>query len=371
MALTRFGIIMAGGTGERFWPLSRRDRPKQLLPLIDPSKSMLVEAVERLAPLIPPENLYIITGKYLVAPIRAAAVGVPDANVVGEPCKRNTSGALAYVTAVLLAQHADLSPDAMSFAITTADHRIGDDALFRATVETALRAAESQDALVVCGIAPTRPETGFGYIEADTGAPPLPEFVSPEIRPVSAFHEKPDRDRAEAYLASGRHFWNSGMFFWRVSTFFDELAHARPKLLEAIDVMSDVLRRGNEEDAERVFATLDDLSIDYALMERARRVLVVRGEFPWADVGSWPALSEGCALDAAGNLLVGDPVVDDVSGCIVFNAPGAARMAVGAVGLRDMVVVVTEDAVLVLPKDRAQDVRHVVEELRDRGAPQL
>lgn len=371
MAVTRFGIIMAGGAGERFWPLSRRDRPKQLLPLVDPSRSMLAEAVDRLAPLVPPERLYIITGRHLVEPIRRANVGVPDANVLGEPSKKNTSGAVAFATALLMAQHPELDPQQATFAITTADHRIGDDSAFRACVETALRAAETHDALVVCGIAPTRPETGFGYIEVAVDAPPLPAFSSPQVFEVRRFHEKPDRARAEAYLASGRYLWNSGMFFWRVSTFLSELAVARRQLHDAIRDMTGALERGNVQDAERIFDTLSDISIDYALMEHARRALVVRGEFPWGDVGSWPALLDNGARDTSGNLLVGDPVVLESQGCIVYNAPGAARTAVGVLGLRDTVVVVTEDAVLVLPKDRAQDVRRIVEELRSRGASQI
>lgn len=371
MAITRFGIVMAGGAGERFWPLSRRVRPKQLLSLVNPAKSMLEEAVERLLPLIPPERLYVITGRHLVEPIRKARVGVPDANVLGEPGKKNTSGALAFVMAWIMARHAGLGPEEISLAVTTADHRIGDDAAFRVCIDTALRAAECHDALVVCGIAPTRPETGFGYIEIAPDRPPLPGFAAPRVFEVRQFHEKPDRTKAEAYLASGRHLWNSGMFFWRASTFLSETAVARNSLHEAVQQMTAALRQGEEREADRVFDTLEDISIDYALMERAQRVLVVCGAFPWADVGAWPALLDHGARDAAGNLLVGGPAVLDSTDCIIYNAPGAERMAVGVIGLRDTVVVVTEDAVLVMPKDNAQDVRKVVEALRGRGASQV
>ena len=365
--IVRFGVIMAGGAGERFWPLSRRDRPKQLLPLTHPDKSMLAVAVQNVAPAIPPERIYIITGRHLAGPIRAAVVGVPDANVLAEPCKRNTSGALAYATACLMAAHPDLSPESLSLAVMTADQRIEDSDLFCTTVDAALAAAEAQDALVVCGIVPTRPDTGFGYIQVAPDATPIGESGGgPAAVPVAAFHEKPDAERATAFVSSGRHFWNSGMFFWKASTFLDELSEARPELAQATRDMADALQAGDEAQAGRIFEGLEDVSIDYALMERARRVLMVRGEFPWQDVGSWPALHEG-----EGNLLVGSPVVHDVSDSIIYNAAGDERVAVGVAGVAGLVVVVTEDAVLVVPKERAQDVRHLVQALKDRRARQI
>ena len=365
--IVRFGLIMAGGAGERFWPLSRRARPKQLLPLTHPDKSMLGVAVQNVAPAIPPERIYIITGSHLAGPIRAAAVGVPDANVLAEPCKRNTSGALAYATAYLMAAHPDLGPESLSLAIMTADHRIDNSDLFCKTVEAALAAAETQNALVVCGIVPTRPDTGFGYIQVAEDATAIGgSGEGPAVVPVAAFHEKPDAERAAAFVSSGQYFWNSGMFFWKASTFLDELSAARPQLAQATRDMADALRTGDEAEAGRIFEGLEDLSIDYALMERARRVLMVRGEFPWQDVGSWPALHEG-----EGNLLVGSPVVHDVSDSIIFNAVGDERVAVGVAGVAGLVVVVTDDAVLVVPKERAQDVRHLVKALKDRHARQV
>jgi len=378
-AIQRFGVIMAGGTGERFWPLSRRDRPKQLLALTHPDKSMLALAVQYLAPVVPPERIYVATGRHLAAPIRAAAVGVPDESILAEPCKRNTSGAIAYATACLMAAHPDLGPEALSLAITTADHYIGDPGLFATTIEAALTAAETQDALVVCGIVPTRPDTGFGYIQVAEDAPSAGgPGASPAVVPVDAFHEKPDVERATALVASGRCFWNSGMFFWKVSTFLDELSTACPELAQATHDLAHALRDGDESRAERVFQALEGLAIDYALMERARRVLMIRGDFPWQDMGSWVALQEarradgeGRETDAQGNLLVGSPVIHEVSNSVIYNAAGDDRVAVGVAGVEGLAVVVTDDAVLVVPKDRAQEVRHLVEALKERGARQL
>lgn len=370
--MLRCGIIMAGGAGERFWPLSRRNRPKQLLPLTDPGKCMLAEAVERLAPVVPAERICVVTSRHLVEAIRAAEVGVPPKNVIAEPCKRNTSGALAYATAYLMAGHPEAAPDTLSLAITTADHRIGDPNLFSRTIDTALRAAEQHNALVTCGLIPTRPETGFGYVQIAEGAQPIDGFEDDiAVYDVLAFCEKPGLERAGEFVAGGCHFWNSGMFFWKASTFLDELQHARPALAEVTQQMTGMMRNGDEAGVNRVFEQLEDISIDFALMEHARRVCVVRGTFPWADVGSWPSLQQGANMENEGNLLVGDPIVRDVSDSIVYNAVGAEDMAVAVIGVDGLAVVVTEDAVLVIPKDRAQDVRHVVKALKERGATQL
>ena len=365
MAHQRIGVIMAGGSGERFWPLSRQARPKQLLPLTASDRSMLGEAVERLTRLMPPERIYVITGRALVAPIRAAEVGVPDGNVVAEPCKRNTSGALAYIAAHLLATIPDADPARLSLAITTADHRIGDVDAFSAALCAAMDTAELRDALVVCGIPPRHPETGFGYIQT------APGDAADMVRPVCAFHEKPDLEKARAFVASGDYFWNSGMFFWKLDVFLRELDAVRPVLSEAVRNMASALRAGDATRAEAVFDGLEDISIDYALMEHAHNVWMVRGDFPWEDVGAWPALDAVLPADAQGNVARGNPVMLDCENCVVFNEAGEAEMAVGAVGLRGMVVVATRDAVLVIPKERAQEVRRIVAELKARGAAQL
>lgn len=368
----RVGIILAGGAGERFWPLSRRDRPKQLLPLADPSKSLLAEAVERIAPVIPNERVFIITGRHLLDAIRRGCPGVPAENILAEPCKRNTSAAVAYATAFLMARHPDLPPQKLSMAITTADHFIGAPDRFADSVAMAMSAAENTGALVICGIEPARPETGFGYIQISQA----PQAVAglPGGAPVfrmAAFREKPDIDQAREYLDSGCYLWNSGMFFWTADAFLSELDKACPKLAQATRNMADVMRNGDLPVVDRIFEQLDDISIDYALMEHAANVLVIRANFPWEDIGSWISLERTHGTDAQGNCLVGNPVVLDANRCVVYNAPGARAMAVGVMGVHDLVVVVTQDGVLVAPKDRAQEVRRIVAALKEHGATQI
>lgn len=363
---TRFAVIMAGGSGERFWPLSRAARPKQLLHLCDPDRSMLAEAVDRLLPLIPRERIYVITSRALLEPIAAADLGLPQGNLVGEPCKRNTTGAIAWITAYILARNPQCATAEISMAIVTADHRIGAPESFCAMVDAALGAAEAEDALVVCGIAPDAPETGFGYVQA---AAPLAS--RPGVARVHAFHEKPSRDRAEDFLAAGHYFWNSGMFFWKANALLSELDHAQPAVAESIRSMQQDLAAGNTENAEAVFAGLEDISIDYALMERARNVLMVQGNFPWADVGSWSSIAPVLEKDAQENAVRGEALLHDCEGCIVYNDAVANGITVGVLGATDLVVVVTPDAVLVVPKDRAQEVRHLVTKLKQRSAPQV
>lgn len=364
----RVAVVMAGGAGERFWPLSRRDRPKQLLHLTDPDRTLLQAAVDRVAPIFPPDRRFVATGRTLQAAIRDADLALPARNVLAEPCKRNTAGALAWVAAQMLARF----EEDVTLCVLTADHAIGDEDRFRATVETAMLAAEAREALVTIGIRPTRPTTGYGYIEVAEGAEPLAlERDDPPVYEVERFHEKPGSAEAERYAASGRFYWNSGMFFWRLSTFLAELARARPDFAAAVREMADALKAGDEAAAERVFESLESISIDYALMERASRVLVARGDFHWDDIGSWDALERAFEPDAAGNVTAGDPVLVDVRDCVVYNDAGPEKMAVAVLGCEDLVVVACPDGVLVARKDRVQDVKQIVAQLRERGAGQV
>ncbi len=364
----RLGVIMAGGSGERFWPLSRRDRPKQLLKLTSADESMLAEAVARIAPLIPAEHVYVVTGSHLADAIRGANVGTPPENVLAEPAKRNTAGALAYAAAFLNAKYGAEHLD-FTMAVMTADHVIHDTQKFVQAIDAALTVAERDDCLAILGIPPTRPETSFGYIQIQARTEPLPETPhGVAVYPVGAFHEKPSRERAEDFIESGRYCWNSGMFFWKLSTFMEELDAARPVLSHALREITRALRIGDDDKVQGLFEDLEDISIDYALMEHARRVVMARAEFHWDDVGSWPALERTRVQDENGNVLHGAPVVLDSRRCIVYNDAGLENMAVAVIGVEDLVVAVTPDGVLVVPKDRAQDVRHAVAELKRRNA---
>jgi mannose-1-phosphate guanylyltransferase len=371
---------MAGGSGERFWPLSRQNHPKQLLRLTRPDQTMLEEAVWRLAPIIPPEDIYVVTGRHLVESIREARVGVPDKNVIAEPCKRNTTGCLAYAAAHILATYTEPNDDLsradvqsrLSMAVVTADPAILDAEAFRETIAAALSAAEQHDALGVIGIVPSRPDTGYGYISV-SGAPLSGSATGVAVYPVAHFHEKPSREKAEEFIESGRCFWNSGMFFWSLSTFMRELETAQPAVARAVIAMAEAMRLGEHDEVTRIFEGMENISIDYALMERARNVVMARAGFSWDDVGAWPALERTQPRDENGNVIVGNPVAVGCSNCIVYDATDPAKhdVAVAVVGTEDLVVVVTDDAVLVIPKERAQDVRYAVAELKRRNAKQV
>ena len=368
----RIAVIMAGGSGERFWPLSRRLRPKQLLRLTRADMTLLEESIERIAPLIPRERIFIATSRELVAPIREAQTGVPGNNVIGEPCKRNTAGCLAWAAAHALAR---FPGQPITMAVLTADHRIDEVESFRATVAATMESAEQQQALATIGVSPTRAETGYGYIETEAVQLPHPgasaSSSAPSIFLVRGFREKPDSTTAERFVREGGFFWNSGMFFWPIESFLRELDHASPAHAAATRTMAAALQDGDEQAAEQTFATLPDISIDYALMEKAKQVLMTRANFAWDDVGAWDALDRGWPRDAQGNVVVGDPVLIDVKNSVVYNEPGAERMAVSVIGVEGLAVVVSADGVLIVPKDRVQDVKKAVKEMKARGATQL
>ena len=366
--MQRFAVVMAGGSGERFWPASRRARPKQLLRLTDPDRSMLEEAIDRIAPLIPRENVLIATSELLQGPIRDGIPNLPPENVIGEPAKRNTAACLALAAAHLEQRFGD--PRELSMAVLTADHLIGNPDEFRSTVSAALDFSTANDALVTIGVHPTRPDTGYGYIEVEEAVAEaeLRSGARPAIRPVLHFREKPDRPTAEEYASSGRHLWNAGMFFWRVSTFLDGLATSMPALRTATTGIVDALGEG-DAGAPRVaelFGALEDISVDYGLMERANNVYVIPATFPWDDVGSWDSLTRTREADADGNITTGEPVLIDSKNCVVYDETGSGT-AVAVVGLSDVIVATTPDGILICRKDNAQDVKKAVAELRRRG----
>ena len=372
MPVQRVIVIMAGGSGQRFWPLSRERHPKQLLCLADPRKTLLQQAVERATALVGLERVYVITARHLIAPVLEAGTGLAPEQVIGEPCKRNTGGCLVYAAAAVVARLGGAAPADVTMGVLTADQRIQDPEALHGTLGAAFEAAERHEALLTVGIQPSRPETGYGYIETGANAQPVVGAAGRcPVYPVLRFHEKPDARTAQQYVSQGGFYWNSGMFFWRLKVFLDELAHASPPHARAYHGILAALRLGDQAGADAAFARLPDKSIDYALLEGARHVLVARGRFAWDDLGSWDALERSFPTDARGNVAVGDPILIDAQGSVVVKGPGAAEVAVAVLGVKNLVVVVSEDGVLVVPKDQAQRVKEVVEELRRRGAPQV
>ena len=307
---------------------------------------MLQEAVDRIAPLVGVENVYIATATHLEEPIRKAKI-VPDINVIAEPDKRNTLGCLCWVAATFQARGmADVS-----VAILTADHVIESPDLFRATVDRALSLSEDTDGLVTMGVIPTRPETGYGYIQSGADHN---NFAKSVVR----YREKPDIETAKQFLANGNFYWNSGMFFWTQTAFTRELKDTQPETLVLVDQMAEALKEGKKDLAVERFRKIPNMSIDYALMEKASKVYVVKAEFPWDDVGSFDSLFRTMPVDENGNVVIGKVSVKDCTGCIFYNDSFSGALT--AVGLKDMILVQTDDVILAAPSTDAQRVKELV-----------
>jgi len=350
-------VILAGGSGTRFWPASRRHLPKQLLPLAgDADESLIAATVRRIEPLVPPERVWISTGASLVSATAAALPQVPQAHMLAEPVARNTAPCIGWASATI----ARADPDAV-VAVLPADHFIGDEPAFRRVLQQALRTAED-GWLTTVGIVPTRPETGYGYIEVGE---PVTEGVHKAVR----FVEKPSRERAESFIAGGRHLWNAGMFFFRARAMRDAIAEHLPALGSGLDRIDEAAARGDEARVlGEVFPTLPSISIDHGVMEKARRIAVVAGAFGWNDVGSWQVTWEMSDRDANGNALpAGTVAIDARNNLVKALGDDSPPKRWALVGVSDLVVVETDDAVLIIPRERAQDVRAVVDALAARG----
>ena len=348
-----YAVIMAGGAGTRFWPASRANRPKQLLPLAGRADEPLLAAtVRRIAPLAPPERVYIATGRHLLDATAAAVPLVPRAQLLAEPVPRNTAPCIGWAVRTIAAR----DPDAV-IAVLPSDHFIKDEAAFAATLARAVAAARG-DAIATIGITPTRPETGYGYIE-------LGDETSPGIFTAKRFVEKPDRARAEQYLAGGRHVWNAGMFFFHARTMLAAIATHLPDLDRGLARIA-----ADPSALESVFPTLPSISIDHGVMEKAAKVTVVRGDFGWSDVGDWQSAWELAAKDEHGNAMPETGIAIDARGNLVRDV-GGGKKVIALVGVSNLVVVDTGDALLVVPRERAQDVRAIVDALKSKGSTGL
>jgi mannose-1-phosphate guanylyltransferase len=350
MSLPLIAVVMAGGRGTRFWPRSRALRPKQFLPMAG-DQPLLVQTVERLRPDVEPRHVYVVTTEDLAEATRALLPELPPENVIVEPEGRNTAPCLALALAVI----ARRVPEGV-MAVLSADHWIGDRDLFIGDLRVAAGHAEREGALVTFGIRPAFPETGYGYIEAEGEGP---------VCAVRAFREKPDRATAMDYVASGRHFWNAGIFVWTLKDMRAELQRHAPELLQPLEAWA-----AAGADASTLAATygkLPKISIDYALMEKSDRVAVVPARFRWSDVGSWPAAAAFVDPDARGNATQGDVVLVDADNCAVFGG----RRLVACAGVQDLIVVDEPDALLVCRRDRAQEVKTIVERLQAAGRTDL
>lgn len=346
-----YAVILAGGRGERFWPLSTARRPKQVLALFG-GRTLLAMAVDRLQGLLDPSHVFVITSQDLVEVSREAAPMLPPANVIGEPMGRDTAAACALAMAVVKAR----DPDG-AFCVLTADHIVGNLDVFQNTLRQSIGLALQEDVLVTMGITPAFPSTGYGYIESGEALASRDRIAFCRAK---RFVEKPDLATAERYLAEGRYFWNSGMFIWSVAAFERALASFRPAL-HAMCLRLAPSIGGPDFGAAlaREYAGIERISVDYAIMEHATNIVMARGTFAWDDVGTWPALGAHFDRDAGGNVCVGQCEVLDGKDNVVVSPHRLTAL----LGVNDLVVVQAEGATLVCPKSRAQDVKKLVQAL--------
>ena len=346
-----YAVVMAGGAGTRLWPAARRDSPKQLQQLIF-EQPLIAETVRRLNEVYDLERIFIVTAERYAAEIREILPELPAENVISEPVGRNTAAAIALAAFRIAGD----DPDNV-FAVFPADHVIlKPDALFTALAFGNRLAMNHR--VVDIGVPPSHPETGYGYIELGAA---LAESDGLTAYAVKRFVEKPDRPTAESYLAAGTYIWNSGMFVWRAGEFLTALEEHLPDTFERL---RPAVESGDWQHMSDAYAALRDISVDYAIMEKTRDVVAIPVDFGWRDIGDWAALYEMMDHDDAGNAADGATVTLDARGSLLF-APGKL---VAAIGIRDLVVVDTDDVLLVMPRSRAQEVKALLDTLKSRGS---
>ena len=350
-----YALIMAGGTGTRLWPLSREGRPKQALHLIG-DRTMFQIARDRLAPLFTPDRILVVTGSHHVDLLRAQGSGIPSENFIVEPMGRGTAPAIALGAIHLGRRH----PDAI-MAVLTADHYVADEAGFRRVLDAAGKIAQ-RGHLVTLGVTPDTPATGYGYIERGEVVESVENFLAYR---VLAFREKPSAATAERFLADGRHSWNSGMFIWRVDRFLAELARTMPEFYEQLEEVDRVLGAPEEVDTlAEVWPQVASQTVDYGVMEKARDVVVIPIDIGWSDIGSWASLLDILPGDADGNVSLHAEHLNVDSRNVLVHGRGRI---VATVGLEDVIIVDTEDVVLVCRKDQAEAVKRAVDRLKAKG----
>ncbi|MBU1693994.1 MAG: NTP transferase domain-containing protein [Verrucomicrobia bacterium] len=347
-----YAVILAGGRGERFWPLSTGKRPKQFLALTG-DKTLLAEAVERLDGLIPPERILVITNKDLIGAAREACPVLPEENIIGEPVGRDTAAAVALGGALVQVRN-----PAAVFCVLTADHVIGDLEIFRKTLAAALSRAEAEEALITIGIQPTEPSTAYGYIEAGEAAG---ESGGTGFLRARRFVEKPDLETATRYCAEGRFYWNSGMFIWSAAVLERAFQKHQPVLARLMERVRTAVGGPNfKRLLKKEYESLERISVDYALMEKAGHILMARGRFAWDDVGSWTAVAAYLKRDGAGNAVRGQMEALEARDNVVVSDGRLTAL----VGVRNLIVVQADGVTLVCAQDHAQEVKKLVEQMK-------
>lgn len=351
-----YAVIMAGGKGERFWPRSRKKLPKQLLSLTDDGRTMIQKTFDRITKIVKQENVYVVTNNDCSPMIKRQLNKVPEENILVEPVGKNTAPCIG-LAAVHIAKK---DPEGVMI-ILPSDHLIKNDTLFIDTLKSAVGMAEMGNNLITMGITPSYPETGYGYINFGEK---VNEIHGNSIYKVIKFVEKPDRIKAEMYLESGNYLWNSGMFVWRASTILKNMEHYMPDLYKGLIRISDSIDSETESEVlNDEYSKFESVSIDYGIMEHAKSIYTIPGNFGWDDVGSWTALERINLSDDEGNIIKGNIVSVDTKKCII---QGNDKL-IATVGVENLVVVDTDDATLICSKDKCQEIKTLLKEMKQQN----
>ncbi|MDK2788513.1 MAG: mannose-phosphate guanylyltransferase [Epulopiscium sp.] len=354
--MKRYSVIMAGGGGTRFWPLSRQASPKQILNLSG-NDVMINETINRINPLVPYHQTLIVTNQVQEEIMQEVLIkAIPKKNILLEPLGRNTAPCIGYAAMVLRKRDQDAL-----MCVLPSDHFIKNESEFVKVLEKCFGLAESTNNLITIGIKPTFPCTGYGYIH-------MGKEIDSNVYEVEEFVEKPNIQKAREYLESGKFLWNSGMFVWKVSTILDNIKRFLPKLYDKLLELEPYIDTEEEAKAlDDIYPQMQSISIDYGIMERSNEVLVIPGDFGWNDVGSWDSLGSIYEADERGNIIIGDHVHIDTTHTIAYGK----EHLIAALGVDNLIIVHTPDATLVCPKDRAQDVKRIVDELKSKNRSEL
>lgn len=347
-----YGVVMAGGSGMRFWPLSREARPKQFLDLCGNDK-MINLTIDRLEGIVNRENLFVVTNEKQADTLQQITEGRVEAeHILKEPAARNTAACIGYAAVELIHKYGD-----GIMCVLASDHYIKEEDSYRQVLKKAIHLAETTDRLITIGIKATFPSTGYGYIKSHLAE-------EGDWRIVDEFVEKPQADTARAYVESGEYVWNSGMFVWKASTILEKFRQLLPDIYDYIMQIKEAMGTPEEKKALReIYPCIPKISIDYGIMERTEGVLMVEGDFGWNDIGSWDALEVVRNADENGNILHGEHVMVNSRNCICYTED----KLIAAVGVEDLIIVESEGAILVCAKEYAQNTKNVVEKLTEQG----
>ena len=356
---TRLVLILAGGAGTRFWPASREEKPKQFLDILGTGKSLLRQTYERSLRMTSPDRVFIVTNAAYTGLVLEQIPELDPEQVFPEPSRNNTAPCIAYASLKLQSRY----PDAVCL-VAPSDHLIEDTEEFTRIVLQGMRYALAHDALVTLGMSPTRPDTGYGYIQY------LQDHGNESVYPVKRFTEKPDLRHAQEFIRSGDYLWNSGMFIWSLGAILTAFRLHAPGIIDILGAGTQYYFTKNESGfLERDYPGTEKISIDYAIMERAQNVFVIPATFGWSDLGTWTALYDHLQSDANGNIVVHKPVLlDNCHGTMIRTINGKL---VVASGLQDFIVVNDDDVILIFPKDQEQEIKRLREDVRDHGLDQF